>query len=290
VTQELVRREPPDIEVSWRFAQGFAKSGYFPDTKSAEQALVKIVAGAEMGLMPFQAMTGIAIIQGKPVVGAGLLAAMLDQHPDYAYEVEWEPDQANATACTVVIFKGGKERGRSRFSLEDAERAGLSNKDNWKKFPPAMLFARAMSQGCRWYAPGLTGTSAYVEGEILPDPPPANVVATVVPYAAPDDPMDDVPFDVAPASPTAESPPDEGQIAAEPVADPLGANGDGLIIDSLADAQRLVNQLSSGEQLATMKRMLGIDAKTTRRLMADALFAQRSGWDSDDVLRELAGW
>lgn len=170
MSSEIARRPAAQtLDDTWRVAKGFALSGYFQDAKSAEQALVKIMAGAEMGLSAFQSMTGIHVISGKPVVGAGLLAAMVDQHPDYEYVVTWEPDQATATACTVTIFKNGEAKGDSRFSLEDAKRAGLSQQ-NWSKFPSNMLFARAMSNAVRWYAAGVTGTSVYVEGEIQPEP------------------------------------------------------------------------------------------------------------------------
>ena len=59
------------IEIS----KSFFESGMFADIKSAQQALVKIMAGQEIGIPPFAAMTGVTIIQGKPTIGAGLIAA-----------------------------------------------------------------------------------------------------------------------------------------------------------------------------------------------------------------------
>lgn len=174
---ELEKYQPQDPDELRRMAVEYAESGMFRDALKAEQALVKIYAGAELGLGPFQSMSGVHLIQGKPVVGAGLLASLLDRDPDYDYTVEWEPNAAHPTACTITVFKNDKERGQSRFSLEDAKRAGLTG-GNWTKYPSAMLFARAISQAVRWYAPGATGTSVYVEGEIQPDPP-ARVTASV---------------------------------------------------------------------------------------------------------------
>lgn len=164
---ELERYHAPDIESLYRYAKAYAVSKMFPDIQSAEQAFVKISAGAELGLQPFQAMNGIDIIKGKPVVKPALLAGLLDNDPDYHYEVAWEYDAKKvATACTITIFKSGEERGAARFSMDDAQRAGLIDKDNWKKFPPNMLLSRAMSNAVRWYAPGLTMGPVYVEGEI----------------------------------------------------------------------------------------------------------------------------
>lgn len=169
--------QPPMAELD-QWAEKYAASGMFNDAKSAVQAFVKISAGAELGLTPFQSMSGVHIIQGKPVVGAGLLASLLDRDPAYDYSVEWEPSEAAPQACTVTVFKNDKERGKSRFSLEDAKRAGLSG-GNWQKYPASMLFARAMSNAVRWYAPGATGTSVYVEGELGDEPTPAATPAGV---------------------------------------------------------------------------------------------------------------
>lgn len=164
-----IEKYQPNISEIQTWAEKFAESGMFTDARQVVQAFVKISAGAELGLTPFQSMSGVHIIQGKPVVGAGLLASLLDRDPAYDYRVEWEPDEKNPQACTVIVIKNGNERGRSRFSLEDAKRAGLTQ-PNWAKYPASMLFARAMSNAVRWYAPGATGTSVYVEGELDPTP------------------------------------------------------------------------------------------------------------------------
>jgi hypothetical protein len=52
--------------------QTMAKSGMFPDVTDSAKALVKILAGKEIGVTPFQAMTSIHIIKGKATMGAHL--------------------------------------------------------------------------------------------------------------------------------------------------------------------------------------------------------------------------
>jgi len=164
----LEKYQPPEIANLDQWAEKLYSSGMFQDAQSVSQAFVKIAAGAELGLTPFQSMSGVHLIKGKPVVGAGLLASLLDRDPNYSYTVDWEPDETDPQACTIAVSKNGKLRGKSRFSLEDAKRAGIL-RDNWLRYPSAMLFARAMSQAVRWYAPGATGTSVYVEGELTAD-------------------------------------------------------------------------------------------------------------------------
>ncbi|MBA3841031.1 MAG: hypothetical protein H0X39_00150 [Actinobacteria bacterium] len=171
----IERYVPEDGEIDriQRIATNFANSGYFADAKEALQAFVKISAGAEMGLQPFVSMSGIAIIQGKPVVGAGILAGLLDDHPDFDYTVTWAPNSTEPTSCTVTVFKHGIERGESTFSMDDATKAGLAGKDVWKKFQRNMLYARAMSNAVAWYAPSVTRSNGrvFVEGEIEDDEP-----------------------------------------------------------------------------------------------------------------------
>lgn len=165
---ELVHHASPTVAELLQMAELFAGSGMFKDARTVAEAFVKIQAGAEMGVAPFQSMSGVHVIQGKPVVGAQLLASLLDSHPAYSYRVTWDHDADGLeTACSVTIAKNGTERGTSRFSLADASRAGLMNNATWTKYPGNMLFARAMSNAVRWYAGAVTGGApVYVDGEV----------------------------------------------------------------------------------------------------------------------------
>ena len=51
--------------------------------------------------------------------------------------------------------------------MDDAKAAGLTSKDNWKKYPRNMLFARAISNGQKWYAPDVyNGVTVYTPDEM----------------------------------------------------------------------------------------------------------------------------
>lgn len=172
-----------------RAAIVLAKSGFFKDVQSEAQAIVKVMAGAELGLPPFASMSGISIIQGKPVLGANLIATLVKNDPRYDYR----PVEHTDTACIIEWKEGGRVVGQSAFTWEEATRAQLTGKDNWKKYPSDMLFARAISRGARRFAPGIFGGSPIytpdelgaevdedgnvLEGEIVRQPvttPPAN--------------------------------------------------------------------------------------------------------------------
>lgn len=63
-------------------AQAMAMSGMFPDIqRDSAKAFVKIMAGQEMGIPPFQAMSDISIIQGKAAAGGNIYAAKVKATP-----------------------------------------------------------------------------------------------------------------------------------------------------------------------------------------------------------------
>jgi hypothetical protein len=147
----------------------FTESGMFPDIKSAQMAVVKIMAGQEMGIGPFQAMNGIHIIQGKATVGAGLMASQVKSSGKYDYKVLQQDDKA----CIIEFMQGKESIGVSKFTIEDAKKAGTKNLD---KYPANMLFARAMSNGVKWYTPDVFNGPVYTPDEIQVEETTAEVV------------------------------------------------------------------------------------------------------------------
>ena len=156
---ELVRKDQESPAVVARY---FAQSGLFPDLQSEAQAYVKVVAGRELGLGPLASVSGLNVIKGRVTFSANLLASLVKQHPRYDYRVQ----EHNERGCRIVFTEGGEEIGVSTFTLDDAKRAGLGG-TNWTKYPQAMLFARALTQGVRWYCPDVTaGAPAYSPEEL----------------------------------------------------------------------------------------------------------------------------
>lgn len=152
----LSQRDPIEL------AEHFAKSGYFKDARDLSQAVVKIVAGEELGIGPMGSMQGIHLIDGKPSLSANLLASLVKRHPVYDYI----PRDHTPERCVIEFFQNGESLGTSEFTIDEAKQAGVY-RQNWQKYPKAMLFARALSQGVRWYCPDVTaGSPAYVPEEL----------------------------------------------------------------------------------------------------------------------------
>ena len=132
----------------------FAQSGMFPDIKTKAQAAVKILAGKELGLSPFESMASIYIVNGKLALTSKAMASLVKKSTKYDYEVKVLDDKT----CTIIFTERGSEDQNmpleeSTFTFADAAKAGLVNKDVWKNYPRNMLFARALSNGVRWYCP-----------------------------------------------------------------------------------------------------------------------------------------
>ena len=143
----------PMLAEPMQLGEVFMASGMFTDIKSQAQAVVKILAGRELGLAPLEAMTNLYIVNGKVALQAKVISALIKKNGKYDYKVE----KLDETECIIAFFQiedGNKiELGKSSFTIKDAAKAGIVNKEVWKSYPKNMLFARALSNGSKWYAP-----------------------------------------------------------------------------------------------------------------------------------------
>lgn len=147
--------------------QIFVKSGFFQDTRDAAQAIVKVMAGQELGFAPIASMTGVYIVKGKVSLSANLMAAAIKRSGRYTFRVR----KLDASACEIEFFemdKAGKREslGVSGFTIAEAQQAGLAQSATWKNFPRNMLYARAMSNGAKWYCPDVFGGPIYTPDEL----------------------------------------------------------------------------------------------------------------------------
>lgn len=149
----LVKFDPSEYSVMQSMAKSMVESGFFSDVKQVAQAMVKIQAGRELGLPPFASMSGIHIVQGKPVLGANLIATLVKNSGRYDYRIKTLDNRA----CVLEWYENGKRVGEAGFTLDEANAAGLTNKPTWKAYASDMLFARAISRGARRFAPGIFG-------------------------------------------------------------------------------------------------------------------------------------
>jgi len=138
----------------------FFKSGMFTDLRSAAQAIVKIQAGRELGLGAVYSMQRLYMVEGKLGMAAETMGALIKRSGKYNYRVKEHTDKV----CSIMFYEGGKEAYESTFTIEDARRARLVKPNGaWEKYPRALLFSRALSQGARIVAPDAIGGGYTLE-------------------------------------------------------------------------------------------------------------------------------
>lgn len=174
------------------------KSGLLPSyIKTDEQAIVAALKGRELGLPPLQAFSAIHVIQGVPTLSASLMLGIAFRRlPGFDYQIV----ERGAKRCCL---RGRRSPQHSTvevsYTWEEAERAGLTSKDNWRKNPAAMLFARATGVLCRAIAPD-TFTGLYAPEEIeVGGPADAEPLEPVQPVEVPAEAT------VAPEAPAAQT-------------------------------------------------------------------------------------
>lgn len=166
--------EPMKLSETKEMAEHFFKSGVFQDVKDMSVALVKIQAGQELGISPIMAMKEVYLIPSKAGVkiqiGASLQAAMIKKSGKYDYRIV----DHSKEICTIHFFEKRADKwekiGAESYTIGDARTAGLTaGKDVWTKHPKNMLFARAMSNGAKWYCPDVFGGAIYNESDDFPE-------------------------------------------------------------------------------------------------------------------------
>lgn len=196
MTQAIVKSEagtlaPGEWQAMREQAKALVSSGFLPKAiNTPEKAITLAMAGRELGLGMMQAIRSLHIIDGKPVMSADLMAALVHRNVAGAMlRVETSDNEE----CVVVAARNGGKPTRFAFSLEDAKRAGLTNKDNWRKYPRAMLRARCLAEAVRAtfpdalfgvYHPDELGAITTEDGEVVeinPSPPRIRATTDAVP-------------------------------------------------------------------------------------------------------------
>jgi len=180
---------PMSIAEVMSVGDAMARSGFFADCRQANQAVVKILAGRELGFGPIASMTGVHIVEGRPTMGAHLLAALIRRSGRYDYTIQ----QLDSERCDLQFSRladGQKSEAVGVVSVTMADLVANGTaigrdgkvKANYRRSPDDMLFARAISKGYKRYCPDLTfGVTVYAEGEIDNDATLGSPAETVAP-------------------------------------------------------------------------------------------------------------
>ena len=143
---------PQNLDDAFRLSKALSMSGdmvpkHFQN--KPEMIMAAIARGMEIGLAPMQALSNIAVINGRASIWGDALPALL-QRAGHSIDctIEGEGDARKAVA-TVKRGDSGETIVRE-FSVADAKKAGLWGKAGpWQSYPDRMLQMRARSYAAR---------------------------------------------------------------------------------------------------------------------------------------------
>lgn len=154
------------------------KTGLLPRTiDTAEKAIAIALKGRELGIPPMQAFSHIHIIDGKPTISAELMLSLIYKNCQGATVNYVENTDRR---CVIEAKRPGHKITTFSYTIEEAQKAGLPNKNNWKAYPAAMLRARTVAivaravfadaiMGCS-HIPEELGADVDDEGEVVTIP------------------------------------------------------------------------------------------------------------------------
>lgn len=163
----------PLLAPAAELAQTVAQTDFVPSAMRNKPAAVAacILTGHELGIGPMESLRSVHIIDGR----ASLAAELIRSRYLAAGHKLWTEELS--TTRVVVAGHRGDDPGhitKVTWTMDDARKAGLANKQNWAKYPRQMLTARATAELCRLVAPDASGGLPSVEeleGERTDDSP-----------------------------------------------------------------------------------------------------------------------
>lgn len=141
-----------------------------------EEIMGAILFGRELDLDPMQSLQSINIIQGRPTLLANAMRGLA-----MGRGVQFRVDESTETRCVMSAKRPEQQDWTTvQWTVDQARKLGLLNKENWKNQPGTMLIARATSQLCRLVAADVLIGAPYSTEEIQDQ-----AGGVVVPVSAP---------------------------------------------------------------------------------------------------------
>jgi hypothetical protein len=129
------------LRAAAEYASHIADTDFVPQAIRGNRPEVTavVVAGAELGLPPMVALRTIVMIRGRSTMTAEGLRGLVTS----AGHELWI-EESTTTRCIAAGRRQSSDRvGRVTWTLDDAKRAGIGGGENWRRYPAAMLVARA---------------------------------------------------------------------------------------------------------------------------------------------------
>jgi len=169
--------QPSSLQEAMEAAKIMANSTLVPEAFQGKAGDILIAGqmGAELGVSWMQALSNIAVINGRPAIWGDLTLALVRKHPDFE-SIEETYDADSQTATCVIKRKSDKKPVTQTFSWQDAIDAGLTGKDTYQKYKRRMLQMRARSWAIRDCMPDALRGISIAEEVMDIEPRPTDIV------------------------------------------------------------------------------------------------------------------
>ena len=300
--------EPSSIDEALSVSKLLVSSRLLPRSiATPEAAFAVIVTGRELGLSAMQSLRAIHIVEGKPTLSADLMVALVKRSEACLFFRLVESTAERALYETHR--RGDPSPTKLGFTIEEAKAAGVTAKDNWRKYPGAMLRARCAAALARAVYPDLvlgvydpdelatidvTPTAAPAPAPApVPAPAPARVETPVeapAPAARRRAKAEPAPVQAAPVQEIVDV-----EIVEEPEAAPAAPAGGGepprpSIIDRLVASIQEAGDLAAARVVLQAAPLAELDADGIGRAFAALLSRCSTASECNDVATVVVAW
>jgi 5'-3' exonuclease len=157
--------EPTTFDGAWMTSEILFNSRLYQAHGNAESIFAIILRGRALGIDATTALDSFHVIQGKPTMSADLMVGLVINSKKARYFKCVETTSEKAVYKTHRKDDPDPEPTPLTFSIEDARKLGLTNKDNWRKQPKTMLRHRCAAALSRLVYPDVVG-GLYTPEEI----------------------------------------------------------------------------------------------------------------------------
>jgi hypothetical protein len=150
-------------------AKALMVSGLVKTGDDVGKLMAKLDLGRSLGLPTVTSINGLHLLNNGVVMSAAVMRLLLNR---WSHKYKAVVRQRDVKGASIEFFV--KEDGDWTsmgvpivFGPDDAKRAGLDTKENYRKWPADMFYARAIAAGFRTYVPDCAGgVAAYLPDEI----------------------------------------------------------------------------------------------------------------------------
>lgn len=134
---------------------------------SKAEGAIKCLVAYELGLPLTSAFKNIYVVNGRPSIEAKtawalvLRSGLLDTQAHK--ETRLADDKGGFIGWEITSRRTNGLTATRRFTVDDAKRAGLMTKDNWKYYPEDMAWAKVMARICGALWPDVINGLSFVE-------------------------------------------------------------------------------------------------------------------------------